>query len=327
MSTENTTTGSPRGEESKRSIFRVAHDRENPYLQVSKEMLRDPELSLKAKGLLSFMLAKPDDWSTYLAKLASELKESRNCIARIVEELRAQGYCERTTIKEGNLIAGYDYAFHEVRIEAVAQTYREEKARKAAQKANPRTNPRKPHFGVHENRAHENGALLNTDCTEHRQEEEEPRAKAAQPVSEQVVARTPTSSSLSTPAATEPEGEALAGKLRTLAGAAGIALAVNKRTRDLAARLEAAGLLTREHVAAVAQECHGKGSHLVVALTEGIDAGKVQKAPSATCPGCGCTLMDGHCTNFRCERPERGITAPDGTHYPPVDEVMRRRGR
>ena len=149
----------------KRSMYRVAHDEENPYLQVSKGMLRDPKLSLKAKGLLSFMLAKPDDWSTYLEEVASELKEGRNCIARIVEELRAQGYCDRATLMQGNLIAGYEYAFHEKRSDAVAQAYREEKDKKAAKKAESRTNPRKPHSGFTEN-----GALLNTDYTEDREE-------------------------------------------------------------------------------------------------------------------------------------------------------------
>ena len=51
------------------AIFRVRHDKD--YTVMSNHHLRDPALSLKAKGLLSQMLALPDDWDYSVAGLAT----------------------------------------------------------------------------------------------------------------------------------------------------------------------------------------------------------------------------------------------------------------
>ena len=51
------------------AIFRVRHDKD--YTVMSNHHLRDSALSLKAKGLLSQMLALPDDWDYSVAGLAT----------------------------------------------------------------------------------------------------------------------------------------------------------------------------------------------------------------------------------------------------------------
>ena len=43
------------------AIFRVRHDKD--FTVMSNYHLRDPSLSLKAKGLLSQMLTLPEDWN------------------------------------------------------------------------------------------------------------------------------------------------------------------------------------------------------------------------------------------------------------------------
>ena len=81
------------------NIIRVDHTRENPYLQVCRKTIRDKELDLQAKGLLLYVLAKPDDWRIRATALAGELQISRETVIRIVNRLIKYGYVHREIIK------------------------------------------------------------------------------------------------------------------------------------------------------------------------------------------------------------------------------------
>ena len=56
------------------AVFRV--ERNRGYTVMSNHHLRNKELSLKAKGLLSQMLSLPEDWDYTLAGLSLINKES-----------------------------------------------------------------------------------------------------------------------------------------------------------------------------------------------------------------------------------------------------------
>ena len=72
------------------SIIRVNHT-EN-YTVMSNRHLRDANLSLKAKGLLSQMLSLPDDWDYTVAGLVSINHEGQTAIENILRELKDAGY-------------------------------------------------------------------------------------------------------------------------------------------------------------------------------------------------------------------------------------------
>lgn len=95
-------------------IIRVRHGRQNPYVMILRTTLEDPELSLKARGLLSFLLAKPDDWRIYISQLGKTLKENRHTIGKIMQELEEAGYCEKKEIRERGRFQ-YDYTVFEDR--------------------------------------------------------------------------------------------------------------------------------------------------------------------------------------------------------------------
>ena len=78
-------------------VFRV--EKNKNYTVMSNTHLRDKELSLKAKGLLSLMLSLPDDWDYTLRGLAAINKESINTISGIVNELIEHGYIIRQQIR------------------------------------------------------------------------------------------------------------------------------------------------------------------------------------------------------------------------------------
>lgn len=71
-------------------IQRVTHNER--YVVIANDMLRDNALSLKAKGLLSLMLTMDDNFDFTISYLATLCKETRQAIARILEELVEQGY-------------------------------------------------------------------------------------------------------------------------------------------------------------------------------------------------------------------------------------------
>ena len=72
------------------AVFRV--ERNKGYTVMSNHHLRNKELSLKAKGLLSQMLSLPEDWDYTLAGLSYINRESIDAIRTAVWELEKAGY-------------------------------------------------------------------------------------------------------------------------------------------------------------------------------------------------------------------------------------------
>ena len=75
------------------AVFRV--ERNKGYTVMSNHHLRNKELTLKAKGLLSQMLSLPEDWDYTLAGLSYINRESIDAIRTAVWELEKAGYITR----------------------------------------------------------------------------------------------------------------------------------------------------------------------------------------------------------------------------------------
>ena len=75
------------------AVFRV--ERNSGYTVMSNHHLRNKELTLKAKGLLSQMLSLPEDWDYTLAWLSHINRESIDAIRTAVWELEKAGYILR----------------------------------------------------------------------------------------------------------------------------------------------------------------------------------------------------------------------------------------
>lgn len=72
------------------AVLRV--NKRRNFTVMSNTHLRDKELSLKAKGLLSMMLTLPDDWNYTIAGLAAISRESEKAMKSVLKELRERGY-------------------------------------------------------------------------------------------------------------------------------------------------------------------------------------------------------------------------------------------
>ena len=92
--------------------FRV--EKSGGYTVMSNHHLRNPDLSLKAKGLLSQMLSLPDNWDYTLAGLAAINQEGKDAIRAAIVELEKAGYVERRQTRDENgKLAGNEYVIRE----------------------------------------------------------------------------------------------------------------------------------------------------------------------------------------------------------------------
>ena len=67
------------------AVFRIERNRD--YTVMSNHHLRDTELSLKSKGLLSMMLSLPEEWNYTTRGRAAICKEGADCIVSALREL------------------------------------------------------------------------------------------------------------------------------------------------------------------------------------------------------------------------------------------------
>ena len=94
------------------AVFRV--ERNKGYTVMSNHHLRNKELTLKAKGLLSQMLSLPEDWDYTLAGLSLINREQIDAIREAVRELERAGYIVRSRERdEKGRLRGADYVIYE----------------------------------------------------------------------------------------------------------------------------------------------------------------------------------------------------------------------
>ena len=100
----------------------------NNYTIMSNHHLTDPNLSLKAKGLMSYMLSRPDNWDFTIEGLARQNMEGADAIARIIRELEARGYVIRSrTRNKAGKFTDMEYSILECPLDiADVQTITEE---------------------------------------------------------------------------------------------------------------------------------------------------------------------------------------------------------
>ena len=94
------------------AVFRV--ERNKGYTVMSNHHLRDKELSLKAKGLLSQMLSLPEDWDYTLAGLSLINREKIDAIREAIKELERAGYIVRSRERDQKgRLRGAEYVIFE----------------------------------------------------------------------------------------------------------------------------------------------------------------------------------------------------------------------
>ena len=95
------------------STFRV--NKNVNYTVMSNHHLQDKRLSLKAKGLLSYMLSLPDDWDYSLKGLTTGCRDGIDSVRSAVHELEDGGYLCRSKVRDARgRIIDYNYEVFEL---------------------------------------------------------------------------------------------------------------------------------------------------------------------------------------------------------------------
>lgn len=95
-------------------ITRAPRPNSNFYI-LDKRISEDASLSWASRGLLVYLLGKPDHWQVSVQALINETSASSHPLGRdgvrgLITELMSVGYVQRTAARgEGGKLAGYDY--------------------------------------------------------------------------------------------------------------------------------------------------------------------------------------------------------------------------
>ncbi|QYY44738.1 helix-turn-helix domain-containing protein (plasmid) [Aneurinibacillus thermoaerophilus] len=88
------------------SVYRVK--KEKDYVAIQKVALRDKELSWKAKGIHTYMLSLPDDWTFHIEEIATHAKDGVDSLRAGLKELKEKGYLQRYPVKENGKIVRWE---------------------------------------------------------------------------------------------------------------------------------------------------------------------------------------------------------------------------
>ena len=93
-----------------KSIIRVQKNKDNPYVMVDKRIFMNFDLSWKSKGLLGYLLSRPDNWRIIVADLIKQSTDGRDAVYSGLKELINARYIirERKRSEKGRFSA-YEY--------------------------------------------------------------------------------------------------------------------------------------------------------------------------------------------------------------------------
>ena len=92
-------------------VIKTHHNKN--YTVMSNYHLRDKNISLKAKGLLSIMLSLPEHWKYTVSGLVSICNEGETAIRNTLKELESNNYLIRERIRENGKVANIVYHIFE----------------------------------------------------------------------------------------------------------------------------------------------------------------------------------------------------------------------
>lgn len=96
-------------------VIRV-RKRPNNFVMIDKTFLEDERLSFKAKGILAYLLSKPDNWKVIVGNLVKYSKDGKSAVYAGLKELKECGYYVKTPIRseDGRRISRWESTVYEM---------------------------------------------------------------------------------------------------------------------------------------------------------------------------------------------------------------------
>ena len=96
------------------TIFRVEKNAENPFVMIDKNVFEDTSLSFKAKGILGYLLSRPNDWTLIIADIQKRSTDGKDSVKNGIDELIERGYIVKTEQpRQAGKFATCDYVVYE----------------------------------------------------------------------------------------------------------------------------------------------------------------------------------------------------------------------
>ena len=75
-------------------IYRTVK-RENPFAQIDKYVINDSNIDFRAKGIMTYLLSKPNGWKVRLADVVNHTKEGERSVRSGMKDLETAGYIHK----------------------------------------------------------------------------------------------------------------------------------------------------------------------------------------------------------------------------------------
>lgn len=111
-------------------IIRVNKSKDNPYILLNKTALEDSNLSFKAKGILAYLMSKPDNWKSSVQDLINNGVDGRDSIKSGLRELKRHGYLIKRPIKENGKFVEWEEIIFEIPQESAKLIFKNQECRK-----------------------------------------------------------------------------------------------------------------------------------------------------------------------------------------------------
>ncbi len=100
------------------SVGRIIRHKSEKFVTISNEIMREKDVSLKAKGLYALVMSLPDNWDFTLKGICAISKENYTAINNAIKELIDAGYCTRERVKVKGKYVGCIYDFYDSKDDA-----------------------------------------------------------------------------------------------------------------------------------------------------------------------------------------------------------------
>ena len=88
-----------------------------PFTMIPNEILNDPNLSLKQKGMIAYLISLPKGWTIYKNELESHFTDGRESISNAIEDLVELGFISKEeNPKESGKFSGFTYTVLPLRV-------------------------------------------------------------------------------------------------------------------------------------------------------------------------------------------------------------------
>jgi hypothetical protein len=78
----------------------IHRDSTDPFARVPKDVLNSKEISWKAKGILAYLLGKPQDWRAQVQDIVNHGTDGEAAVRSALKELRDSGYARLDSIRD-----------------------------------------------------------------------------------------------------------------------------------------------------------------------------------------------------------------------------------